>query len=297
MADRKKPSPDTVPKTPTKPTAKGAQKASTKAASKTPGKLPSKTPTKTPKRAANKPRLRASGEEAVQVASAAVAPIAPIQPVPRIFVLAGTNGAGKSSIGGATIRERGGLYFNPDEAARAIRALNPQLSQTQANSAAWHEGKRLLQQAIASRRDYAFETTLGGNTVVRLLEEAAAKGYEIRIWYASLATPEHHIARVKARVAKGGHDIPETDIRRRFDHSRLQLIKLLPGLAELRLYDNTAQADPDTGTPPKPVLVMHWQGASVLGQPRGRIVAPADLRSTPNWAKPIVAAALKLASS
>lgn len=287
MADRKKP-PSTKPGT--KPPGNASSKAVIKAASKVPAK--------TPKRAANKPRLSESARaEAATGAVDATRPVVPVPPPPRIFVLAGTNGAGKSSIGGATIRQRGGLYFNPDEAARAIRAVNPQLSQTQANSAAWHEGKRLLQQAIVNRQDYAFETTLGGNTVVKLLEEAALKGFEVRIWYVGLASPEHHLARVKARVVKGGHDIPEADVRRRFDHSRLQLIKLLPCVAELRLYDNTAQADPSAGVAPKPQMVMHWQSGAVLGQPRGRVVAPADLRPTPNWAKPIVAAALKLAGS
>ncbi len=292
MADRKKP-----------PTEKTGAKAGSKAAdapSKTPVKAIGKVPTKTLKRAANKPRI--SGSVRAQGLAAAdkptgPTPVVPVPAPPRIFVLAGTNGAGKSSIGGATIRQRGGLYFNPDEAARAIRAVNPQLSQTQANSAAWHEGKRLLQQAIAGRQDYAFETTLGGNTVVKLLEEAASKGFEVRVWYVGLASPEHHLARVKARVAKGGHDIPEADVRRRFDHSRLQLIKLLPCVAELRLYDNTDQADPSAGVAPKPKLVMHWQSGAVLGQARGRVVAPADLRPTPHWAKPIVAAALKLAGS
>lgn len=223
----------------------------------------------------------------------------PTQPerAAQIYVLAGTNGAGKSSIGGATIRHLGGAYFNPDEAARAIRERNPHLSQTQANSAAWHEGKRLLQQAIAQRQDYTFETTLGGNTVVRLLEEAALHGTQVRVWYAGLASAEHHIARVRLRVAKGGHDIPESDIRRRFDHSRLQLIRLLPCLTELRVYDNTLLADLAQGQAPCPRLVMHWQGALLLGQPRGCIVAPADVRATPDWAKPIVAAALKLSGA
>lgn len=153
--------------------------------------------------------------------------------VPRLFVLAGTNGAGKSSIGGATIRARGGQYFNPDEAAARIRQAQPHLSATQANSAAWHEGKRLLQHAIAHGMDYNFETTLGGKSFSTLLKDAAAKGFEVRIWYVGLASPEHHLARVKARVKKGGHDIPEADIRRRFDQSRLQLIELLPSFGML----------------------------------------------------------------
>lgn len=208
--------------------------------------------------------------------------------VPRLFVLAGTNGAGKSSIGGATIRARGGQYFNPDEAAARIREEQPHLSATQANSAAWHEGKRLLQHAIAHGLDYNFETTLGGQSFATLLKTAAAKGFEVRIWYVGLASPEHHLARVKARVRKGGHDIPEADIRRRFDQSRLQLIELLPHLAELRLYDNSDEADPHQGKAPRPRLVLHWRrGAGVI------VPEQWDLGATPDWAKPVVVTALK----
>lgn len=210
---------------------------------------------------------------------------------PRLFVLAGTNGAGKSSIGGAMIRANGAQYFNPDEAAARIRQAQPHLSATQANSAAWHEGKRLLQHAIAQRLDHNFETTLGGQSFARLLKQAAESGFEVRIWYVGLASPEYHLARVKARVRKGGHDIPEADIRRRFDQSRLQLIQLLPHLTELRVYDNTDEGDPHQGLAPRPRLVLHWQA--------GVVRVPADasaLALTPDWAKPVVMAALKMAA-
>ena len=224
--------------------------------------------------------------------------MAEIAHVPRLFVLAGTNGAGKSSIGGATIRARGGHYFNPDEAAARIRQTQPHLSATQANSAAWHEGKRLLQHAIASGQDYNFETTLGGRSFARLLQEAAAKGFEVRIWYVGLASPERHLARIKARVKKGGHDIPEADVRRRFDQSRLQLIELLPHLAELRVYDNSADADPHKGQAPKPQLLLHWrQTGAGSAHPQASVLAPATpqaLADMPDWAKPVVMAALKL---
>jgi predicted ABC-type ATPase len=205
----------------------------------------------------------------------------------RIYVLAGTNGAGKSSIGGEALREAGVEFFNPDEAARRIRAAQPGLTQTEVNSAAWHHGRRLLENAIADHLDFAFETTLGGETMTRLLEGASDAGLEVRVWYAALESPERHIERVRRRVAKGGHDIPEADIRRRYDQSRLNLIRLLPKLAELRVYDNSKEGDPDAGVEPAPRLVLHWRS--------GRIVAPRDLAPTPDWAKPIVAAAMKLA--
>ena len=209
---------------------------------------------------------------------------------PRLFVLAGTNGAGKSSIGGAAIRSSGAQYFNPDEAAAAIRQARPHLSSTQANSAAWHEGKRLLQHAIARRLDYNFETTLGGKSFAQLLTKADEAGFEVRIWYVGLASPEHHMARVKARVKKGGHDIPEADIRRRFDQSRLQLIDLLPHLTELRLYDNTHEADPHQGLAPRPQLILHWQRGA---KAQARTHLPQPLQDTPSWCKPIVMAAMK----
>jgi predicted ABC-type ATPase len=204
---------------------------------------------------------------------------------PRIYVLAGTNGAGKSSIAGAMLLRRRVEYFNPDEAARRILVANPGAGQTQANGAAWLEGRRLLERAIAEGLDFAFETTLGGRTITGLLERGAARGIEVRVWYVGLSSPELHIARVRARVAKGGHDIPEPRIRERYDASRLNLIRLLPRLSELWVYDNSKDADPDAGVAPEPRLVLHLR--------RGAIVGPRDLSGTPEWAKAIVAAAIK----
>ena len=208
---------------------------------------------------------------------------------PCIHVLAGVNGAGKSSIGGAAIHQQGGEYFNPDEAARVIRATAPSLTQEDANSAAWHQGVRLLKRAITEKLDFAFETTLGGHTITSLLIQAAQHGIELHIWYVGLSSVTLHINRVQARVRQGGHNIPEHDIRRRYEQSRLNLIALLPHLTALHVYDNSTEADPAAGRPPKlkPVLRME----------RGRILGPPDLATTPHWAKPIVAAALTLHQS
>ncbi|MEK7351887.1 MAG: zeta toxin family protein [Nitrospirota bacterium] len=205
---------------------------------------------------------------------------------PRIHVLAGVNGAGKSSIGGAAVRQHGGVYFNPDEAARTVKAANPALTQADANSAAWHVGVGLLQHAIEARLDFAFETTLGGNTITRLLTQAASQGFEVHVWYVGLSSPELHIARVQSRVRRGGHDIPAEQIHRRYEHGRLNLIELLPHLATLRVYDNSVEADPAAGRTPKLTPVLQMKQGVICNLP--------DLAHTPNWAKPIVAAALKV---
>ncbi|MCH7825644.1 MAG: zeta toxin family protein [Acidobacteria bacterium] len=201
-----------------------------------------------------------------------------------IYVLAGTNGAGKSSMGGAMLRQEGVEYFNPDDAAGLILSANPGATQAQANSVGWHEGRRLLERAIDERLSFAFETTLGGRTITALLDRAAAEGIDVHIWYVGLVSPELHIARVRARVARGGHDIPEERIRERYVRSRLNLIHLLPNLTELFLYDNTTEADPADGKTPEPLLILHVFG--------GAAVSSCGLRLVPEWAKPIVAAAL-----
>ncbi len=183
-------------------------------------------------------------------------------------------------------RAEGADYFNPDEAAARMRRAKPHLSEAEANSQAWNQGRRLLQRAIAERLNFAFETTLGGKTIPALLSSALLQGLEVRIWYVGLSSVELHIARVKARVEKGGHRISEQKIRERFDRSRLNLIRLLPRLTELLLYDNSNEADPDVGERPEPMLLLHMAS--------GKIVGSYNLQSIPEWAKPILAMALKI---
>ena len=206
--------------------------------------------------------------------------------VPQIYVLAGPNGAGKSSVGGAAFLERGVEFFNPDEATRHILSANPGFSLTEANSAAWNEGKRLLERAIEEKLNFAFETTLGGKTITALLGKALAKGIEVRIWFVGLEGEDLHIRRVRSRVEHGGHNIPEQKIRQRYITSRVNLIHLLPKLTELLLYDNSMEADPKTGVAPTPLLILHVD--------RGKILTCCNATLVPGWAKPIVAAALNL---
>lgn len=214
--------------------------------------------------------------------------------IPTILVLAGCNGAGKSSVAGAALLQAGGTYYNPDEAARRIATANrdrvPPLTQEELNAAAWNEGRRLLTRAIEERLDFAFETTLGGHTITELLERATERGFAVKVWFVGLASLELHLQRIRRRVARGGHDIPEGTVRERFRRGRENLIRLLPCLAALRLFDNSAEGDPNRGAAPAPRLLLDYR--------RNRIFWPSDLctlmTNTPQWAKPIVAAVLKL---
>lgn len=203
----------------------------------------------------------------------------------RLYVLAGVNGAGKSSLGGAALQASGAEFFNPDVIAARLREQQPGLSASQANGLAWTLGRRGLERALAEGLTYAFETTLGGKSIAKLLLDGARGGAEVHVWFAGLATPELHLQRIAARVAAGGHDIPEDKVRERFDASRSNLVKLMPHLASLRVFDNSVEADPRAGRLPRPVLLLQMQA--------GRVLSHAPLRSVPAWAKPLLAAALR----
>lgn len=205
---------------------------------------------------------------------------------PQLFVLAGVNGAGKSSLGEEIFRAKGSVVFNADSIALQIRGLHPDISATLASGHAWQIGKALLEQAIEQGLDYRFETTLGGRSIAKLLQAAARRGHQLHIWFCGLESPELHLRRVHARVRNGGHDIPEEKIRERWSSSRKNLIRLLPFIHHLRVYDNSAEADPSAGQAPRPRLLLEMKGR--------KITAPADLSNAPEWAKPILAAAMKL---
>lgn len=184
------------------------------------------------------------------------------------------------------LRSAGTKYFNPDEAAARILTSSPGISQNAANSTAWNEGRRLLERAIAEKMNFAFETTLGGNTIPQLLAEASEAAIEIFVWFVGLESPELHVERVRARVRSGGHDIPETKIRERFDNSRMNLIRLMPRLTELLVYDNSRSSDPRLGRVPEPKLILHMVNH--------KLIACCELASAPSWTKPILAAAMKI---
>ena len=155
----------------------------------------------------------------------------------------------------------------------------------EANAAAWTHGRDRLVEATTRRRAFAFETTLGGNTIPALVRRAC-DSHDVTLWFVGLDSPERHLARIAARVQAGGHDIPEARVRARWDGARRNLIALMPSLFELRVYDNSVeQTDP---THAQPALLLHVQ--------RRRIKAPSAhvLRDTPAWARPLVEAARQL---
>jgi predicted ABC-type ATPase len=202
-------------------------------------------------------------------------------------VLAGVNGAGKSSIGGHLLRQAGLTWFNPDTFARELMTATG-CDQENANAQAWAEGMRRLTQGLESGANYAFETTLGGQSVTNKILDAC-KTHDVLIWFCGLSSPELHIARVQARVAAGGHPIPEEKIRERYPKALVNLIRLMPHASHIVVYDNSKPAS-SKGIVPDPLLL--------LSMDHGRLTHPASddlksLRRVPDWAKPLLEAALR----
>lgn len=204
----------------------------------------------------------------------------------RIVVAAGTNGAGKSVIAGEFLAARAaGTYFNPDLVARRMVDKDG-LTLAKANGRAWNVGFELLNRSIAGNHNFSFETTLGGNSVTQALLRAAATGLDVFIFYVGLDSPERHIARVAARVARGGHPIPADKIRERYSKSLTNLIKLLACVREVRIYDNSEESE--DGAP---------RARHVLSMSQQRIVKPTPqelIATAPDWARPVVAAAIRI---
>jgi len=205
---------------------------------------------------------------------------------PRLLVLAGVNGAGKSSVLGVHVFEEEFDWFNPDQHAREL-ADRTGMELARANGEAWNEGLLRLRAAIEQGGEYAFETTLGGNTIREELIRAAAS-HDLHMLYCGLNSVNTHLRRIAARVERGGHPIPEAKVRERLITSPRNLITLMPHLANLHVYDNSLEAGPDGIAPDPKLLLMLSDGQ--LEYPKN----PSQLARTPHWAKPILAAALEM---
>jgi predicted ABC-type ATPase len=206
---------------------------------------------------------------------------------PVLYVLAGVNGAGKSSIGGYLLERDGLTWFNPDTFARELKAATG-CDQETANATAWQESMRRLEEAIAKGLNHAFETTLGGKSVTAKILQAT-RTHDVLIWFCGLSSPELHISRVEARVMAGGHPIPEEKIRERYPLAQMNLIGLMPHVAYIKVYGNSAEAAAD-GTVPDPLLVLEMENGQIISP------APDDLKAlqrAPEWTKPILEAALR----
>jgi predicted ABC-type ATPase len=159
---------------------------------------------------------------------------------PSVYIIAGPNGAGKTTFAMKFLpRISEANFINADLIAAGISPLNP--------AAATLEAGRVflkrINDMILQRVDFAFETTLSGRSYMNLLSGLKAGGYVIYLFFLWLPSVDLALKRVADRVNKGGHDIPEETVRRRFRRGIHNLFNLYRGLCDLTvIYDNSTTA-------------------------------------------------------
>ena len=133
----------------------------------------------------------------------------------RLYIIAGANGSGKSTISKVLLPTEGVAYVNPDDIARELCPKNPESAKIAAGRTALQKVASFLDRGVS----FAIESTLSGSAYVNTIRRAKDLGYETSIIYTFVDSPEICIARIAARVKKGGHYIPDQDVRRRYARS------------------------------------------------------------------------------
>jgi predicted ABC-type ATPase len=156
---------------------------------------------------------------------------------PTLWLVAGPNGVGKTTYAYRYIRAvSGSVHFvNLDEIARGLSPLDPSV----AREASARIALSRIRSFVSDQQSFTLETTLAGRTHLRTLDQARMAGFEIRLLYFMVPTPDICLARVARRVVEGGHDVPEVDVRRRFARSIANFPDYICSVDRWQVLDNS----------------------------------------------------------
>lgn len=131
---------------------------------------------------------------------------------PEALVIAGPNGSGKTTFAHEYLRSDPRPFLSADHIAAGLSPSDPSKVRVEA-------GRQLsaeLTRVVSDGRSFAIESTLSGSTLARSLRDMRTHGFSISIVFVFLRSPDACVARIRERVAKGGHDVAEADVRRRY---------------------------------------------------------------------------------
>lgn len=155
-----------------------------------------------------------------------------------VYIIAGPNGAGKTTFAREFLPNYADCknFINADLIAEGVAPFSP-------SSAAFRAGRLMLaeiERYALRGESFGFETTLSGRSYTSLLRRLNERGHRVHFFYLWVPTIRLALARVKARVMEGGHDVPEPLVRRRFDRSiRNFLCQYRPLGESWMLFDNS----------------------------------------------------------
>lgn len=160
---------------------------------------------------------------------------------PRFVIIGGPNGSGKSSayqFANVKSDERSIWIINPDLLAARLRDIE-KLALDDANLEAVIRIERWLESSIRAHQTVGVETVLSTAKYRRLVQMAHGLGFEVHLIYVMLNSPQLNIDRVRLRVLKGGHAVPEDKIVERHARSLEQLPWFLENADHAAIYDNS----------------------------------------------------------
>lgn len=152
--------------------------------------------------------------------------------MPNLLVFAGPNGSGKS-----TLTSKVGIvgeYVNADVIKTAMKCSDMDAALI---------AERTREYFLDHEKDFTFETVLSTERNLNLIECAREKGYYITCFYVLTVDPEINVQRVKKRVLGGGHSVPETKIKKRWQKALKLFPSLLSVCDELYVFDNSAEKE------------------------------------------------------
>lgn len=157
--------------------------------------------------------------------------------IKNVYIIAGPNGSGKTTFAKLFLPDYVMCpnFVNADLIAQGLAPFEPRAAAIQA-------GKLVLKKIDEYARrevDFSFETTLSGKSYLKLFKELKAKGYALHLFFLWIPSPELAIARIKDRVAEGGHHVPAVDVRRRFVRGVSNFIKHESTFDSWMLFDNS----------------------------------------------------------
>jgi predicted ABC-type ATPase len=160
---------------------------------------------------------------------------------PNVYIIAGPNGAGKTTFAREFLPKYADCsnFVNADLIAQGLSPFSPE-------TAAFRAGRLMLEEMEAFARhgdDFGFETTVSGRSHLNVIRRLKEHAYQVHFFYLWVPSVELGLARIRERVLRGGHDVPEVVVRRRFSRSITNFLVHYRLLADRWiLFDNSAAA-------------------------------------------------------
>lgn len=157
----------------------------------------------------------------------------------NLYIISGCNGSGKTTASYTLLPEMLACseFVNSDEFAKSLSPFDPSSVSVVASRYMLMKIEYLLER----KRDFCIETTLATRFLEKLIRRAQEMGYNVTILYFWLNSPELAVSRVKARVAAGGHNIPEEVIRRRYERGLVYFFEKYMGLCDRWVLADNSQ--------------------------------------------------------